>query len=201
MKDYITASPLTWPDGWRRTKEPKHSRFGTWNKKVTIHKATNFVLEELRLMGVDSQDVIISTNLRLRLDGLPYSNQREPEDQGVSVWWDTGEDMRVLALDKYNRIADNMWAIGKTIEAMRGIERWGSGEILERTFTGFTALPDPNHVPESWRTILDFHGDDPRDLKNHYYKLRGKYHPDRGGNVERYVQLAEAYEQGVEALT
>jgi hypothetical protein len=46
---------------------------------------------------------------------------------------------------------------------MRGIERWGGGEIMVRTFTGFTALPGPDGPePESavvyWRDVLHYHG-------------------------------------------
>jgi hypothetical protein len=102
--------------------------------------------------------VIISSDLKLRNDGLPYSNQRTPEDNGIAVWWKIDGERRVIAPDKYTKIEDNLYAIGKTLEAMRGIERWGGGEIMVRTFTGFTALPGPDGPePESaviyWREV------------------------------------------------
>ena len=78
-------------------------------------------------MAIPECDVIISTNLRLKKDGYPYSNQIEPSDKGCAVWWRESPAEKVIALDKYDRTADNLYAIGKTIEAMRGIERWGGG--------------------------------------------------------------------------
>jgi hypothetical protein len=199
MTEHITASPLTWPDGWTRTKSPERSRFGKWQKPVSIAVATTFVLEELRRMGIGDWNVIISTDLRLRQDGLPYSNQREPDDKGASVWWKDGDEQRVIALDKYDRIADNIYAIGKTIEAMRGIERWGGGEILERTFTGFTALPNPDAQP-SWRDVLDYYGDDIDDANTAYKVARAVAHPDKGGDTDRFYLVNQAWEQAEQEL-
>lgn len=199
MSEQITASPLCWPDGWKRTKRPERSRFGRYNSKVSISKATWFVLDELRRMGIPDFNVIISTDLKLRQDGLPYSNQREPEEQGVSVWWKDGGRQKVIALDKYDRIADNLYAIGKTIEAMRGIERWGSGEILERTFTGFTALP-PAGRP--WRQVLGYpEGNDLTEVKRLYRKAMTVQHPDHGGDPQLASEINAAWEQARQELS
>ena len=48
-----------------------------------------------------------------------------------------------FACDKWRDVYDNIYAIGKTIEALRGIERWGTGDMVEQAFTGFVALPSP----------------------------------------------------------
>ena len=197
MTDHITASPLCWPEGWKRTRSPVRSRFGTWKKPVTIAFATDFVLDELRKMGIGNWNVIISTDLELRRDGLPRSNQREPEDQGAAVWWKDNDEQRVIALDQYDRIADNLYAIGKTIEAMRGIERWGGGEILNRTFTGFTALPDPSTAGgQHWRDVLDcWDATTIEAVTLQYRQLRSDAHPDNNGSPERFHQIQQAYEQ------
>ncbi len=196
MSEHITASPLTWPAGWQRTTEPARSRFGKYHKPISIAKATGHVLHELKLMGIPNSNVIISTDLRLRNDGLPYSVQREPEDKGIAVWWKKGEQQRVIALDKYERIADNLWAVVKTIEAMRGIERWGSGEILERTFTGFNALPSPESMnAPRWRDVLDYYGDDIDDANVAYKIARSKAHPDNGGALEKFHLVNKAWKQ------
>ena len=191
--NHVTAYPLTWPEGWKRTKNPVRSRFGDWKKPVTIAKATTFVLDELRKMGIPDFSIILSSNLRLRNDGLPYSSQRTPDDIGISVWWNDGGKQMVIALDQYDRIADNLWAVGKTIEALRGIERWGGGEILQRTFTGFAALP---HIQErNWRDVLGVDGADREEITVKYKKLRSFFHPDKGGNKDAFNEIQNAYDQ------
>lgn len=198
---HITASPLTWPTGWPRTRTPERSRFGKWNAPVSIARATEEVLEELRRMGFPDFSVIISTNLRLRQDGLPYSNQRQPDDKGAAVWWKDGKEQYVIALDKYDRIGDNLHAIAKTIEAMRGIERWGGGEILSRTFTGFTALPWPDSANANhWRQVLDYYGDSLSDAKDAYLFIRSQAHPDKGGTENTFNLVQRAWEDAKREL-
>jgi len=196
----ISNSPLTWPAGWRRTESTIPSRFGQGKRPLTIAKAIDFVLAELKRKGIGSCNIIISTNLKLRLDGYPYSNQKEPQDKGVSVWWKEGESRKVIALDKYNKVADNLYAIGKTIEAMRGIDRWGSGEILERVFDGFVALPnleDEDEIP-NWMQVLDYFGDDPQQLTEKYKIARSKAHPDNGGSNSKFNAVVAAYKEAKE---
>jgi len=189
----IDAYPLYWPEGWQRTPEPAPSQFGSWNNKPSVAKSVYFLLEELRRMGIPEDDVIISTNLTLRNDGLPYSNQKKPSDCGVSIWW-TGKELeqKVIALDKYNTVGCNIWAVGKTIEALRGIDRWGSGEILNRTFKGFTALPPPGG---GWCIILQCDGDDFDLAKRNYMRLRSKHHSDNGGDPILFNQVQEAWKE------
>lgn len=204
MEEHITASPLCWPPGWKREKKQIRSRFGTWKKPVTIYAATTLILDQLRLMTpkVPSWNVIISTDLRLRNDGLPYSGQREPDEKGAAVWWrpnQDSEEMKVLALNKYDRIADNLYAIGKTLESLRSIERWGSGEIIERTFTGFVALPYIT-TPQPWRDVLGFEGNDIVGAEEAYRRARSKAHPDKGGSTELYQAVIDAWSQAINEL-
>lgn len=51
-----------------------------------------------------------------------------------------------FACEKWQDVYGNIYAIGKTIEALRGIERWGTGDMVEQAFTGFVALP-PRNLP------------------------------------------------------
>lgn len=126
MAEY-TAYPLSWPIGWPRNKSTVRSRFGTWRNKPSVARSRDVVIAELKRAGVADWKVVISTNLPLRRDGLPYSNQKEPDDTGAAVYWkDRKGKQLVLACDKYDTVGDNLYAIGKTIEATRGIERWGS---------------------------------------------------------------------------
>ena len=186
----IKQSPLAWPEGWPRCEDPESSRFGRWDKPVSIARASAEVIRQLELMGVTRDDIIISTNLRYRLDGLPYSNQRDPDDKGVAVYFKRLGENKVLALDKYDRIADNLWAVAKTVEAMRGIERWGGGRFLDRAFTGFVGLPAPSQA--TWREVLGFdetRQPSPRQIRNQYRLLASVNHPDKEGGSEAAMQL------------
>jgi hypothetical protein len=173
--------PLTWPQGWPRTPAYKRERSSF---KVTPGAAMTDLLEELRRLG--ARDVIISSNLALRGDGLPYARQPKHDDEGIAVYFTRkGVDM-VLACDKYGRREENMRAISKTIDAIRGIERWGSSDMMERAFTGFTALPSP--VALSWRDVLD-----PADPLGSYRRLRSQAHPDRGGSDAEFAKIEAAW--------
>lgn len=200
MEQNITAYPLYWPEGWDRNKEQVDSKFGTYRNRKTLAAATHFLLEELRRMGVDDRrDIIISTNVVLRNDGLPRSGQKAPEDPGVSVWWiDHKQEQKVIALDKYKTVADNLYAVAKTIEALRGIERWGGGEILNRTFKGFKALPSSK---PNWRAVLQYDGQSLEDLKDAYRKARSRTHPDKGGSAEEFKKVCDAWNEGYRELT
>jgi hypothetical protein len=202
-----TAYPLSWPIGWKRTPAPDRGRakfnsttapntYGYRGKReVTIAEAIERVLAQLRAFNVAREDTIISTNLRLRNDGLPYSDQRAPEDPGAAVYWTRyqGEPQRCMAIDYYTRVADNLAAIAATLEAMRTIERHGGAEILDRAFEGFAALPAPS--PIEWWTVLEVDRNAPAEhITAAYRVLAKKYHPDLGGDAEKFMQVQGAYQ-------
>lgn len=107
------AHPLHWPAGWPRTKGRSRSRFD-----VTFAAARDGLMEQLRLMG--ARYVILSTNVELRRDGLPYSKQSEPVDPGVAIYFEWHGKQMSFACDRWDRVRDNVRAIGKTI---CGLER------------------------------------------------------------------------------
>lgn len=207
----IPAYPLQWPAGWRRTPPgaQAHGRFGKRQQRdsgyamlrdVTVADAVTRVREELRRMRISDQDIVISTNLRLRLDGFPRSDQAEPQDRGAAVYWiDRTGATRCMAIDGYYRVADNLAAIAATLEAMRAIDRHGGAEILERAFTGFTALP----APLDWRAVLGFDpGSRPsrEDVDLAYRRLASQLHPDKGGYSDAMADLNAARDAAREAL-
>lgn len=203
----IPAYPLQWPAGWPRTpvSAQRYSNFGskkgssTRVTDITVAEATQRVLAVLGRMGIDRQDVVISTNLALRLDGLPRSGQAAPRDAGAAVYWQTKKgERRVMAIDQYYRVEENLAAIAATLDAMRAIERHGGAQILDRAFTGFTALPAPA-LRRTWREVMTFGESTPtRDqLRRRYRELASVRHPDRAGGSdaarsELNVALAEA---------
>jgi hypothetical protein len=206
----ITAYPLQWPAGWPRT-HPGAMRYGKFGTKktapgssyastadITVAVATKRVLAELDRMGIDREDIVISTNLKLRLDGLPRSDQPAPRDAGAAVYWQAGKGApRVMAIDQYYKVEENLAAIAATLDAMRAIERHGGAQILDRAFTGFTALPAP--TTRAWRQVMGFGEPTPNadQLRRRYRELASTRHPDRAGGSdaamsELNVALAEA---------
>lgn len=191
------AYPLQWPAGWARTRSIIESRFGSYNDKPTIVRATDKIVYEMSLFK--GKELIISSNLKLRKDGLPYSAQRQPDDKGVAVYFIYQNDQKVIACDTFQKVGCNLWAIAKTIEAMRGINRWGCSDIVSKAFEGFTALPQ--HAGPSvgnWWTVLDVHETCPPHLVKLQYKdLIKKYHPDNPntGDNDKFFLVQQAYDQ------
>lgn len=183
----IEAFPLAWPVGWPR--KPSHARASS-PYRVTLAAASDGLARELRLMG--ARDVVVSSNLMLRRDGLPLSHQREPDDPGVAVYWtDSKRRPRSMACDVWRTARENMRALGLAIEYLRGLERTGASEILDRAFAGFAALPPA--PAEHWRTL----GLTPpvsRDtLARRFRELAHEHHPDRGGDGATMARINAAY--------
>lgn len=192
--------PLQWPEGWARTLPHRRSRA---RYKLTPDAATGRLIAELRRLGASKSSIVISSNVPLRRDGLPYSNGRAPDDPGVSCYWSTNAFKdRVIACDKWDRVHDNIHAIGLAIEGLRAIERAGATQILERAFSAFGALPasseapivrpwwDVLGIPESAIGVLSIAMVDAR-----YRELAAKAHPDRGGSDAAMAELNAAREQ------
>ena len=194
------AYPLQWPLGWARTAHPKPSHFGLGSNKPTIHRATQELLRQLRLL--EGGNVVISSDLRLRKDGLPVSSQRPPDDSGVAVYFTLNNEQKVIACDSYDRCGCNLWAIAKTVDALRGIDRWGASELLNRAFSGFKTLPQQAgpSTATTWYEILDIPASCTlEELKAAYRKQVKRYHPDRIGDNDYILLIQHAYQQGLSA--
>ena len=96
-----------------------------------------------------------------------------------------------------------MQAIRKTIEALRGIERWGSSDMMDTAFSGFLQLPAPGQSKvRSWREVLGIaEGIDDIDYVRHVYKrMSSQNHPDKGGSADVMAEINNAWAQAQEAL-
>jgi hypothetical protein len=196
-----TAYPLTWPLGWPRSKSRDRARFSAGKDASYTDSAGKYIRRtvareasmndakkrlQLELDRLGAIHTILSTNVELRLDGTPYSNRKDPADTGAAVYFTLQGKKVVLACDRWDRVPDNIIAIAKHIDALRGQERWGVGS-LEQAFRGYQALPSPDYV-KPWREVLgmDITAIDQAEF---IYRTKAKvHHPDRGGNP---IQMAE----------
>ena len=196
-----TRYPLQWPEGWKRTQsyQRKTATFSRQGKALTVFDGVQRVLDELQRLGVHQDDVIVSTNLQTRLDGLPRSNQARPGDPGVCVYWKPAKSpMRCMAVDRYDEVQDNLAAVAATLEAMRSIERHGGAAILDRAFTGFAALPAPVGGKRDWWTVLELASSASQaEIRDAFNRLARAHHPDRGGSDERMAEIIRARDEGL----
>lgn len=195
--------PLHWPTGWPRTNSRKQSPF----KKLSSYAASDLLMQEVRrLLGkssVDLKNVVLSTNVELRQDGLPYASQRKLTDPGASLYFRYKKKDLVMACDTFDQLGCNIHAMVKTIEAMRGIDRWGCSELMNRAFTGFQALPERASQP-TWYSILGLpETANAFAIKDRYRELSQLYHPDKPetGNSEKFIQVKNAYEEGMKSFS
>lgn len=194
--------PLSWPAGWPRTAAhhrkpaPFNKKVGWETKNLSVADATQRLQRELELLRAD--DYLLSTNMELRLDGLPRSDRLPPADPGAAIYFRLKGKDTALACDKWNRVADNIAALAKHIEALRGIDRWGVGSVAQ-AFAGYQALPSP----EQWWQVLGFASGNVVDrdaIEAAYRRLAREAHPDTGGSHAAMSRLNAARDQGLKEI-
>lgn len=189
------AFPLQWPPGKPRTPRARIelSRFSPGDRPQECRA----VQEELARLG--ARNVVISTNIRLRNDGLPYANDKAPADQGVAVYFTYAGGQKCFACDRWWTIEENLRAVWKSIEAIRGLERWGSKSFVDAAFTGFAALPAPG-AARAWWDVLGVSQHATVDQINAAYREKAKSaHSDAGGSDAAMSELNVARDQGLKA--
>lgn len=185
--------PLHWPLGQKRTPPilRKDARFGNTSIGAQVDELAN----EMRNLGCRSW--LISSNLRMRNDGLPFSQQRMPDDSGIAVYFKMSGKDHVLACDRWHRPEHNLRAIVLHIAALRGQDRWGVG-TLEQAFAGYAALPPAASAPakREWSEVLGVQWDDESvHVKARYRALVKQHHPDAGGDVAAFKEVQAAWEE------
>lgn len=190
------AFPLNWPTGYKRT--PSHQR--TWSRfDQTMGKAQKFLRDEVVRIG--GSGLIVSTNLRVRQDGGLYAADldKKMEDPGVAIYFKRkGKDVS-LCCDTYLKVWENIYALGRTISALRQIERDGVSDFLDRTFTGFTAIPESivTAYKPWWEVLGVKETASKEEVKDAYRKLVMQHHPDKGGDAAKFSEIKNAYEQAM----
>lgn len=198
----VEKYPLQWPMGYPRSKRVSSSRFGS----QSFAKCRDEIFKQLRIMLTYKEEstIVLSTNIELRLDGLPYANMRQPEDKGIAVYFMFKGEQMVVCCDEWNKIEHNLWAVAKTIEAMRAVERWGVSDFMKRSFSGFTALPPPltTKPKREWWVVLNYSQRpgtaswDWAGVEAQYRSLAKKLHPDMpSGSTEMFQELSNAFQE------
>lgn len=193
--------PLQWPDGWKRATSrgvPKFvARFALDRDRV---------LRQLHRRG--GSHIVITSDLPTRNDGLPYADATA-RDPGIAVYWVERGREHVIACDKWRTAAQNLRAIDMSLEAMRGLDRWGAAEMVDRAFAGFAALPagsgeghaaPPSTPKRTWRDVFTVNGVEQHVdkvellaiVKVRYRDLIKTAHPDAGGTHEQAAELNAA---------
>lgn len=193
------AYPLHWPGGWPRTRYRQSAKFskkvdnGRYqeSKQLTIADALKRLQSELDLLG--ARDEILSSNLQRNLDGSPKSNQAEPADRGVAIYFKLRGEPMALACDKWDRCADNIAALAAHIGALRGMERWGVG-TTKQVFAGYQALP----APEQWWNVLGVKSSATvPEINAAFREKAASAHPDKGGSDAAMARLIRARDDGL----
>lgn len=183
----VQSYPLKWPAGVPRTKFRGASRF-----KADAEVARRALLNEVALMG--GTLAVISSNVKPRnsySDGVSGK-----DDPGVAIYFQRKGKSMVFACDRWWNVKDNLHALKLTIEALRGIERWGSAEMMEQAYSGFAALP-ASTAGESWWSVLGVEATDSLAVVDAAYRVKlHEVHPDRpGGSHEAMQKLNLARDQ------
>lgn len=196
----VDAYPLHWPANFPRTKpeDRKEARFNNSGRPLTIAVARDRILSEISAFTrtghtwrIDPDQVVISSDVPLRKDGMPASGRRMPDDPGVAVYFELDGEAYCLPCDTWDRVPDNMAAVAAHLGAMRGIERWGVGDVRAH-FAGFVAL---EHQPrQRWFDVLGCDPDaEPEEVRARYKLARKRAHPDHGGTDEEFHGVQQAY--------
>lgn len=181
----MSEYPLKWPPHWPRSKNPVKSQF-----KTSLHKALDNVHEELRRFGDNAgkcvSAVVISSNVTL--------GKQRPDDPGVAVYFAWDGISTCIAVDRYDKVEDNLQAIAHCIEAERTKIRHGGLHLVRATFQGYAALPAPESKEyAAWWLVLKCEQNSTIEhIENQYKKLAKEYHPDQPGGDSHKMALLNA---------
>lgn len=216
----MKPSPLLWPPDRPRNRFPETPR-----TSVSLATAIPHLLRELDLLGAIR--VVITSNAKLKRDGLPYSQQpKSISDTGVAVWFSlTGNKATYcLPCDTVDSIGGNMREIGLAVAELRGFTRRmrlsvsvalapfeidnepAAPAITVQYVTPKKAKPDRPAArppePGSWRAVLGLgRVCQWSDVLEAYQRQAAKYF--KGANLENRDKINEietAYQQAKKAF-
>jgi hypothetical protein len=191
----IEAYPLHWPAGWPRTnpyQRQSDHRFGGGGRRLALGRTISQLVDELRRLG--ATNIIVSSNMPTKSNGLPYADDRNIDDPGIAVYFDFKKKHLVMARDGFTSVAGNIRSLTLAIEGLRMMERHGGSFMFEKAFTAFAALPPPNWK-KPWREVFDVKPDWTGDIGALYREKAKQRHSDVGGNDSLMAELNVAYKE------
>lgn len=195
--------PLHWPENQPRT--PRHEREWGQFTGLTHSKAIGSLLDEVRRLGVKEGDFVLSTDMPVRLDGLPYAN-RSWSDSGAALWFKRKGKLLCIAVDKFDKPEKNIRAIAMLIEGRRREERYGTDYAVEASWEVFEHKALPQTAGDAvgsrpWRDVLGLGESASIEIAEAAYRaLIRTTHPDVGGDAAKTAELNEAIRQAREEL-
>jgi len=205
----ITEIPAVWPGGV--TKVRVRSPFKTqWLRSIQL------VAREVGMLGAARFELALQLPHGagdLNRNGQLTASAR-PAPPVLVTFVDREGVRHTYPCDRYTFWQDNVYAIGKAMENLRAIERWGVSSRLARA--GFKALPGAGETSVTMRAdqaaaILAKHSDtytpaailrSPEVAKEAVRYARARTHPDQGGAradydlVETARGILEAHHNG-----
>lgn len=183
-----TAYPLAWPKGWPRTETNAReaSRF-----KQTLAGALRNLRRQIELMG--GTQLVLSSNCAL--------GDERPKDSGVVAYFQMEKQAMAIPCDRWRLVEDNVHAIALTVEAMRGMERWGAKHMITAMFSGFKALPQKASGIDPWLVIGLKPGAKESEIVAAFRSKSKTVHPDIPvtGNADKWAELREAHDLAMAA--
>jgi hypothetical protein len=177
---------------------------------MTFAKSRDEVFKLVEKLG--GTDPILSTNVPLLRRGIPSATSPSVDDPGVALYWnDRNGAPCCMPCDAWATVRENIRAIAVALTALHSLERTKASQIVQRAFSGFTALPadtSKQRPQRHWREVLEFQqfaGDSFRKLTRDivdstYRSLSKERHPDAGGSTEQMAELNRAREQAIAEL-
>lgn len=189
--------PLQWPAGKRRTS-PMSRKVGSFRsggrRSISMSDAIRRIQYELDRAG--ASNALVSTNVELRLDGVPRMERAPPSDPGVALFFDLGGRPHALGCDAYTSVSQNLAAVAAHLEATRAIARHGVATTAEM-FTAFVALPPPKR----WWEVLGITSTATwPEVNNAFRRLAAMNHPDQGGSTAAMAALNRARDEARKEL-
>jgi len=166
-------------------------------RRITVGRARDQLMDELRRLG--ATEIVVSTNVPVKADGLLYADNKRIDDPGIAVYFTFKKKKLVMARDGFVSVAGNLRSLGLAIDGLRQLERHGGSVMLERAFDGFLAIAPPDWK-KPWRQVFGVKPDWTGSISELYREKARNRHPDAGGNDSLMAELNVAYAEARQEL-